>query len=128
MDRLNEIGEIIKGVIDTTKQFIDSLDPELVKGILASLIATVIVGVIAFSFKTFKKTFLFLYNILFIRISYKKRKNKTIKIEGTTTINKSFIAEVEAIGKKQKYNADDFYLAKQYEYSQLVRYFKQLGY
>ena len=112
------MAEIIKNFIHIIKSFIATLDPDLVTGIKGSLIASLIFLLIAFFFKELKRFFNSLFAHIFNLLRTRKSKIESIQIEGATIINKPFVARTVSFGKKQKFQAEDFYLAKQYEYCQ----------
>ena len=84
------------------------LDEIIYGGILGGILTTFII----YFFKKIKYGILFLFSDVF---KTKRQRLESIHIEGATVVNRQFLRKIKRIGLKQKYKAEDFYLAKQYE-------------
>ncbi|MCH7828038.1 MAG: hypothetical protein IIC75_08735, partial [Bacteroidetes bacterium] len=107
---IENVYKIIRIIIDWLIEGFNDFNTELVSFILFLLTT--------FIYKNRKKLFILLNTNIHNLLRTQKSKFEFIQIEGTTTINKSFKEKVITDGKKQKYRAGDFYLAKQYDYCQ----------
>jgi hypothetical protein len=94
------IAELLEKFISYFKKITDGHWNEIILGLISILLA--------FFFKKLKDIFCFLIRSIFTR----KSNSGAIQIEGATIIDKNFKSQTLSIGKKRKYKAEDFYLAK----------------
>mgnify|MGYP001951275065 CR=1 FL=1 len=111
--------EIFDSLVENTN-LIWILFIEFVKKYQSEIIIGGVIGGIFYSIVSgfFQKLIKFLLILIlnFTKLFQTERhKLASVQLEGAININRKFIKKVKAFGKKQKYIADDFYIAKQYK-------------
>ena len=103
---------IVEYIIEIFSCFLDLIKAHLDEIIFGGILGGILTTVITYFFTKIKNGIIFLFSNV---LKTKRQKLESIQVEGATTINKQFLKDIERIGKSQKFKADEFYLAKQYE-------------
>ncbi|NLX28275.1 MAG: ATP-binding protein, partial [Bacteroidales bacterium] len=106
------MAELFKYTTEVFMIFFDLIKKHLDEIIYGGILGGILTTFIIYFFKKIKYGILFLFSDVF---KTKRQRLESIHIEGATVVNRQFLRKIKRIGLKQKYKAEDFYLAKQYE-------------
>jgi ABC-type cobalamin/Fe3+-siderophores transport system ATPase subunit len=104
--------ELFKYIIEILTKFLNLFKAHLDEIIYGGILGGILTAFIIYSFTKIKNAIYYLFSNV---LKTKRQKRESVHVEGAIVINRQFLKDIQRIALKQRYEAEDFYLAKQYE-------------